>query len=368
MNTAQALETPQTGSRKRNDFDIHAAKAIIADLMEPNPFHYWVDMLVSSCAGWITLMLSLSFPWTSPLGALLIVVSAFCSYRTLGFNHDLAHIHKKWTPALSFVWNLLSGIPFFQPTSMYGFSHLEHHAVKQYATKQDPRYVPIGLGPRRGWVIPLFVHTWIVPVVMAYRFLILGPISLIIGGSYRKRIIQFYSTLRMNLQYERRLPTPKEASIAAAQEITGAIMWGTAIGLYFYGVLPGKFFLTFYLINVLIMTFHYLRSLCIHRYALIGEGNFSFSEVILDTISFNRPRFLVQLLCPTNTNYHSLHHMFPTLPYHTMDEANDRLQRKLPADHPYRRSFAPSMIHALVDLWNRCKLNELGYENEQERA
>jgi fatty acid desaturase len=342
-----------------DDFQLlRETRKIIADLFDPKPWVYWTDLLLVSVAGWTCFVFSAYLPWSHPIGLLALAAGGLALYRELGFNHDLSHIHGHWTRNFSIVWNTLLGIPFFQPTSMYGASHMEHHSTKIYAGEQDPRYVPVGRGPRSGWVIPLLVHTWIVPIALAARFFITGPISLIKGGAFRENIIKHASTLKMNLKHVRRLPNRRLAKIAVIQELACLAIWGSLIGLGIAGILPVKFFVSFYLVYVVLMALHYIRSLCLHRYARIGDGNLSLAEIIEDSVSFNRPAVFVELICPTNSCYHSLHHLFPTLPYHNLPKAHERLLKALDPKHPYIVSFVPSMVTVMKQLWAKCKENE----------
>jgi fatty acid desaturase len=342
----------------RDNVEMKKIRHIVADLFQPNPMSYWAELLITAPLGWAALVLFSFLPWGSFLGFLLLVASSFAAYRALSFNHDLSHSHAPWTRSFSFVWNILSGIPFFQPTSMYGVTHLEHHAIKVYATEQDPRYVPVGRGPRSGFMIPMIFHNWIVPFFLMLRFFIIAPISLVLMGNFRDSVIKHSSTLKMNLKHVRRLPNEKLARIARIQELTNLLIWGSLADLWLMGILPGKFFVGFYLINGMFLTYHYTRSLCLHRYNLEGDGNLTMADVMLDSVSFNRPKLLVTLLCPINTCYHSLHHLLPALPYHNLPEAHRRLVKELDPGHPYVRSFTPSMITVFKDLWDRCGRNQ----------
>ena len=57
-------------------------------------------------------------------------------------------------------------------------------------------------------------------------------------------------------------------------------------------------------------------------------------------------RTRVLILAPVGLRYHSLHHLFPTLPYHSLGKAHHCLVKVLPADHVYHRTLVPSLTAA----------------------
>ncbi len=48
--------------------------------------------------------------------------------------------------------------------------------------------------------------------------------------------------------------------------------------------------------------------------------------------------------------YHALHHLFPAMPYHSLDAAHHRLMAQLPPDSPYRQTNSPGLLYALREL------------------
>jgi fatty acid desaturase len=49
--------------------------------------------------------------------------------------------------------------------------------------------------------------------------------------------------------------------------------------------------------------------------------------------------------------YHALHHLFPSLPYHSLGIAHRRLMAQLPADSPYRGTIRGSFLEAAREMW-----------------
>jgi fatty acid desaturase len=338
-------------AREHELVDAARLKALVADLFEPRPAVYWTDLLATTAVAWLTLAMSLVPPLHPVLRGASLVVSSFAFSRDVAFIHEIAHVTRpRWMRWFSMVWNAICGVPVLQPSLLYGRSHLDHHKASVYATIRDPRYLTLAGKPRWRWLGTLLVNTWIAPIPVAFRFLVLGPVSILVGGSLRRLVIQRASTIAMNLQYVRALPDDEEKRIGVIQELGCLAFWTCLVGLGLQGWLPWRFFAHFYLVLVLVLQYNYVRSLCSHRYIGTGE-RMTFVEQLLDSISISNPRSLAVLLGPVGLRYHSLHHLFPTLPYHAMHEAHRRLAAALPPRHPYLQTIAPGMARVLRDLW-----------------
>jgi fatty acid desaturase len=59
---------------------------------------------------------------------------------------------------------------------------------------------------------------------------------------------------------------------------------------------------------------------------------------------------VTELLCPVGLRFHSLHHMLPSLPYHSLPEAHRILMRELPPDSTYRQTNSPSICATVAQL------------------
>lgn len=327
-------------------------KMVLNDLLEPRPIIYWSDFILSTVIGWCLFCFAI-LPHNPTIERVpAFFISSLVLYRTLFFNHEIAHIHKPWIKIFAVFWNVLCGIVFFQPTSSYGLSHLDHHRRRVFATESDPRYVPLGRGTRAQWLVPLFVNIWIAPLLLAFRFLVIGPASILIGGRFRRWVIQHASTIALNLKYVRALPSAEDRRWGVALEMASLLFWVNAsYRLAMVGQLR-PVLVGFYLIFVLHMGYNYIRSLVAHRYIHSG-GEVSFQEQILDSITIPTDYSLAGILAPIGLRYHSLHHLMPNLPYHSMTEAHRRLMLTLSHKHPYRNSLERSVGSALGDLWRR---------------
>lgn len=76
----------------------------------------------------------------------------------------------------------------------------------------------------------------------------------------------------------------------------------------------------------------------------------SHEDQLLDSTDIVGDSICTEALCPVGTRYHALHHLFPAMPYHNLQEAHLRLRASLPPDSEYHRCVRPSLFHAIGDL------------------
>src|SRR5437899_3760842 len=91
-----------------------------------------------------------------------------------------------------------------------------------------------------------------------------------------------------------------------------------------------------------------LRVYAAHRYVNESEP-MSFLDQMLDSTTIPGGPWSA-LWAPLGMRYHALHHLFPTMPYHTMGTAHRRLMRALPPDSPYHATLRQSLPAALLEL------------------
>lgn len=90
-----------------------------------------------------------------------------------------------------------------------------------------------------------------------------------------------------------------------------------------------------YLLGATVVILNQLRQLADHHFEGNG-GNLSMSDHIQDSCNFVGKDPLTWLFFPFAIQYHALHHMFPSLPYHNLANAHTYLMLQLPKDSPYR--------------------------------
>jgi len=80
-----------------------------------------------------------------------------------------------------------------------------------------------------------------------------------------------------------------------------------------------------------------LRTLAAHRYRSEGDP-MTATQQLLDSLNYPRRSWLIPLWAPVGLRFHALHHLFPSIPYHNLAAAHDRLTGMLPQGSPYHRT------------------------------
>jgi fatty acid desaturase len=333
-------------------FSLGQARGICHDLFTPKLAVYWTDFIVSSLLGGLCFVLTRRVfePFSLP-GILTFIISGLCYYRSVLFIHELIHLRDKRFRMFSISWNLMCGIPLLTPTFMY-YTHVDHHMRKHFGTHDDGEYMP--LGTQSPWhILRYLCQPFVLPVLAVVRFLILTPLCWV-SPRIRKFVHRHASSMVMDPSYIRPLPTRETIWIIRVQE-TLCFLWcagvATVISL---GIVPFGFLPTAYCLSVFILMINAVRTLGAHRYTNTG-GEMTFLDQLLDSVNYpNRP-WLSALWAPLGLRFHALHHVFPSMPYHNLDEAHQRLMAQLPADSQYRQTVSPSLTSSLVQLWHTSR-------------
>ena len=131
----------------------------------------------------------------------------------------------------------------------------------------------------------------------------------------------------------------------------GAAIVYCALALLVGGVLQWEWLLRVYAVATLALGLNWVRTLFAHRYLRRGEPG-SRLDQLADSITVTGTRFGTELLFPLGLRYHSLHHLFPTLPYHALGHAHRRLMRALPESSAYRATVCPGVGAAWRAFWH----------------
>jgi fatty acid desaturase len=351
------LQRPR--KRLAQDFSLAEARSLIADLFTPNPTYYWTDFLLSIFAGHLfaALVRGLPFLIAEPLLAVRIlqglcfVASALLYYRASLFIHELVHLPQAKFRGFRIAWNLLCGIPFLIPSFVY-YTHIDHHRRKHFGTEHDGEYMPLGL---RGWGYLAYYLALcpLIPAVAVFRFLVLTPLTWL-HPAIRRWVHRRASSMVMDPTYLRPLPTAETLRTIRWQEIACFFMCLSvpivALGIFHRWPIP--FLIQAYCTGTFIVTLNAIRTIGAHRWWNDGE-ELTFVDQMLDSVTVaNRP-WISELWGPIGTRFHSLHHLFPSLPYHNMPAAHRRLMAELPANSPYRLTVEPSLTAAVTGLLRR---------------
>ncbi len=344
----QPLETVKVRAlaHEKPRIEMREVTETVRDLLQPNPRIYWSDLLVFSALGWSSFAFYL-FADSALNQAGFFILSVLFLYRALFFIHEISHHSSKTLPGFNLGWNLLIGIPMMVPSFLYETVHLDHHRRHKYGTLEDPEYLPLGKGSR--WDIVIFLgKTFLFPVVLAMRALILAPVGLLIPPFHKWLEINL-SALVINESYKRSEPSEFERSRMKMIELATLILWAGIVMLYVRGELPVHFFGQWYVLIFAIGFINQTRTLAAHRYN--NEGHeMEYEEQLQDSINVEGG-FFTELWAPVGARYHALHHYIPKLPYHSLPEAHRRMKLAFSDNPLYLEVNEKSFMSAFKKLW-----------------
>ena len=334
----KAAKTPDDAAMLR------AAVDLTRDLSAARPGIYWPDMLISAVVGYAALAGAILLE-NSALAMASGVVAALALYRALLFIHELTHIHKNALPGFRFVWNLIVGIPMLTPSFMYEGVHTLHHARTRYGTADDPEYLPLAL--MKPWSLPLFiVVALLAPPLLLIRSAILVPLGALIPP-LRTLVWERVSALSINPDFRRRPPEGAFKRMVFWQEL-GASVWAIALlaSTQFIGWRPLLIALGVFSLTAVL---NQLRTLVAHLWENEGEA-MTVTAQYLDSVNVPPPGTLPGLWAPVGLRYHALHHLLPSMPYHSLAEANRRLTAHLGAGSTYERANYKGMLPLVAKI------------------
>ena len=317
---------------------LRAAAALPRDLLVAKGKFYWPDFLASAFVGYAALAVTILTPsLVVALGSAVLAV--FALYRAAGFIHELTHIRGGALPGFRFMWNLLIGIPLLLPSFMYEEVHTHHHARTRYGTSEDPEYLPLAL--MKPWTLPLFIiAALLAPVALLFRFAVLTPLSLVIPP-LRKHVVEALSGLAINPAYRRRAPEGAFARMWLVQE-AAASLW--AIGILTASALYGwRPLLVGMAVFSGLAVVNQLRTLVAHLWENDGDA-MTVTGQFLDSVNVPPPGIIGELWAPVGLRYHALHHLLPSMPYHSYPEAHRQLVAAIGIDSTYGQANHPGLL------------------------
>ncbi len=300
---------------------LRAAAELTRDIGEARPDIYWPDMILSALVGYAALAGAILAENTL-LAAVSGVISFMALYRALLFIHEITHLHRNALPGFRTAWNLLVGIPMLTPSLMYEQVHTLHHSRMRYGTVEDPEYLPLAL--MKPWSLPLFLLVALLaPVALIVRWGVLAPLGAIIPP-IRRFTWERLSSLSINPVFRRRPAEGAERRWFAWQE-AGASVWAIFLMTtpFWLGWKP---LLVAMAIASAVAVFNQLRTLVAHLWENDGE-RMTVTAQYLDSV--NVPSLLAGFWAPVGLRYHALHHLLPSLPYHSLHQAHRRISQHL---------------------------------------
>ena len=334
---------------KKEIFPLKEARDMVKDLMTPNPLIYWSDFLFSVTLGWAAFYATLKLPFFTPWQIVTYLIASFALYRAVIFTHELTHLKKGTFKAFRLVWNVICGFPMMVPSFTYHGVHNDHHTRDIYGTARDGEYIPF-VSKRPFHMITYVLLASILPLFFALRFLIFAPLGWL-SKSFAGFIWERASSLTIDLAYHRPGPAKRDDPTWRLQEFFTFVFGWTAIGLVIYGAIPGGALVLWYAVALLVFTLNSFRTLAAHAYRNSGDRPMTVAEQYLDSVDVPGRDFLTPLWAPVGLRYHATHHLFPNMPYHTLDQAHRRLAAGLSNNTLYLKATRKSLGHALKVLW-----------------
>ena len=308
---------------------LRAARDLTKDIAEHRAAIYWTDMVGSALLGYGSLAAAILVENVA-LAVVFAVVSVLSLYRALLFIHEISHFRNGALPGFRIGWNALVGVPMLTPSFMYEQVHTLHHKRTQYGTVADPEYLPLAL--MNAWSLPLFVIIAILaPVALLFRFAVLVPLGAIIPP-IRRLTWQRASALSINPEFRRRPPEGDLRPRVVMQEAAGAIWAWLLIGSIF--VLGWKPLLMALGVASVVALLNQLRTLVAHLWENEGDA-MTVTAQFLDSVNVPPPGRIAEIWAPVGLRYHALHHLMPSMPYHSLPEAHRRLVKELGENSTY---------------------------------
>ena len=317
-------------------------------LFRPKAWLYYCDMLASAAVGWGAFAVALTSPRFSSAWLLAVIIATFALYRAVLFIHELAHLKRTSVPGFEIVWSLFVGFPLLVPSLMYVGSHGEHHRRVIFGTDRDPEYQPIGQWSKAkvvGSTLPLLF----VPIALVLRWGVFGPISYLVPP-LRRFLVTYLSTLVINATYKRRMPEGRMARRWMIEEAGVALVCWTVMGLVATGTIGTAWLVEWYLVSSFILVLNHVRTLVAHRYHNDGEP-MDLLEQYRDSVNLSGGSWVDALLAPVGLRYHALHHLLPTVPYHSLGAIHRKMLSELPPVTPYHVAEHRTLVHAVRSLF-----------------
>ena len=323
---------------------MRAAAELTRDIGKARAAIYWPDMLGSAALGYAAIAgaILVHQTWIALVCSLVAVLAL---YRALLFIHEISHLHRDALPGFRTAWNVLVGIPMLTPSFMYEGVHTLHHARTRYGTVEDPEYLPLAL--MKPWSLPAFVLiALLAPAAFLLRFALLTPLG-VIFPKLRTFVWERFSALAINPAFRRR-PAEGEARRRFALIEAGAFAWSWVLiaSVFAFGWRPLLIALG---VASLVALLNQLRTLVAHLWENEGEA-MTVTAQYLDSVNVPPPSPFAGLWAPVGLRYHALHHLMPSVPYHSLGEAHRRLRAHLEPGTTFWQANHRGMTPLLVRI------------------
>ncbi len=339
---------------KTGEFSFRQARSILGDLFIHRAWIYWADLAVTLTIGYGFATVYLRAPAFSAIQIVSYLIAGFALFRAGSFIHEITHLRKGELLAFRVAWNILCGIPMLMPSFFYE-NHIDHHNSKRYGTERDGEYLPLGSGTR--W--RLFAFWLQVPLLPVYIFLrlLLGPISFL-NPRWRGWVLEHASSFVINFRHRLDVPAWAPRRAWAALEVACSMRAAAMLIVVAVGFQPWTRIVQLYLLAVMTLGLNYIRNMAAHRYQNESGQEMTHLEQLEDSVNIIGNPVTTELFFPLGLRFHALHHLFPSLPYHNLRKAHQRMMAQLPADSPYRLTVYPTFWAVMRALWTDRSVRE----------
>jgi fatty acid desaturase len=331
-----------------NRFSVQQARDLLKDLFPHKAWIYWTDFLLTITVGYCAAYIYLNFP--APIWSwerlTCYVVAGFALFRAGSWIHEIVHFRGKQLQRFTIAWNILAGIPMLTPSFFYS-NHIDHHSTKHYGTGQDGEYLPLGSGPLAELAY-FWMQAFVMPAAIYFRFLLITPLSLVCPP-LRKWALERCSSFVLNLRYRHEIPRGAPLFWWAALELGCFLRAAALIVWVLAGWAPPERIPLIYSIAVFTLGLNYVRNMVAHHYRSNGVP-MEHVDQLFDSVNLRGMPIVTELFFPLSLRYHALHHLFPSLPYHSLPAAHRRLMDQLPPEAGYRETECSGFWSVLRDL------------------
>jgi fatty acid desaturase len=151
------------------------------------------------------------------------------------------------------------------------------------------------------------------------------------------------------------------------QEFAAFMFITIVVGCISLGLLTYMVLVFWYVIAMFIFFMNSLRTLSAHAYRNPPDRRMEFAQQYLDSINVPGNLFITGLWAPVGLRYHATHHLFMSMPYHNLGEAQRRLVNGLRDNTLYLTTVRTGMWNALRRIWAEASASTSGRNGENQK-
>lgn len=322
---------------------------------------------IDSQSIWLDFLLNLVFSWPLFLYSFntsnlyLFIVSMYFLYRGAMLIHEVSHIAKK-IPGYRLAYNVFFGWPLSFPAYIFDH-HLFHHGKSTYGTEKDPEYKYIESFGLKTLIKPILSSIFL-PFFQLIRFGILPIVLIFLPETIKLFIYKKASTLVFDTSYERIARNKeKELKMMMQNDLASAAYKVIILVLILKSILPVGILIYYYIGFFFCSSLNMYRALFNHLYLNKENKKLSRTEHLLDTTTIESG-VLTNLIFVNGLNFHTIHHLFPEIPYYRLKDAHKKLIQNLPKDHVYNETVYKSIF----DLVWFCTFQKRSHSCESDQS